>query len=107
VARANAGTATPVVFVHGLWLLPSSWEPWAKHFEEAGYVTVSPGWPDDPDSVTDAKTDPATSPTRRTAAPDHGAALVERRPEEPGQLQPCCPAHLRAVPLRLRQRRER
>jgi non-heme chloroperoxidase len=58
VARANAGTATPVVFVHGLWLLPSSWAPWAKHFEEAGYVAVSPGWPDDPDSVADAKANP-------------------------------------------------
>jgi hypothetical protein len=58
VARANSRTATPVVFVHGLWLLPSSWEPWAKHFEDAGYVALSPGWPDDPDSVADAKADP-------------------------------------------------
>jgi non-heme chloroperoxidase len=58
VARANSSTATPVVLVHGLWLLPSSWEPWAKHFEKAGYVAVSPGWPDDPDSVADAKADP-------------------------------------------------
>jgi pimeloyl-ACP methyl ester carboxylesterase len=58
VARANAGTATPVVFVHGLWLLPSSWAPWARYFEEAGYVAVSPGWPDDPDSVADAKANP-------------------------------------------------
>jgi non-heme chloroperoxidase len=26
VERANASSATPVVFVHGLWLLPSSWD---------------------------------------------------------------------------------
>ena len=34
VERANATTATPVVFVHGLWLLPSSWDRWLALFEE-------------------------------------------------------------------------
>ena len=38
VERANASSATPVVFVHGLWLLPSSWDRWMTLFEEAGYV---------------------------------------------------------------------
>ena len=38
VERANATKATPVVFVHGLWLLPSSWDRWVTLFEEAGYV---------------------------------------------------------------------
>ena len=58
VEHANATSATPVVFVHGLWLLPSSWEPWARLFEEAGYVAVTPGWPDDPQTVEEAKADP-------------------------------------------------
>ena len=58
VERANATTATPVVFVHGLWLLPSSWENWAKLFEDAGYVAVLPGWPDDPETVAEAQADP-------------------------------------------------
>jgi non-heme chloroperoxidase len=58
VERANASTATPVVFVHGLWLLPSSWDPWAAVFEEAGYVALTPGWPDDPDTVAEAKAHP-------------------------------------------------
>jgi len=58
IARANATTATPVVFVHGLWLLPSSWQNWADLFEEAGYVAVMPGWPDDPESVAEAQADP-------------------------------------------------
>src|SRR3954470_3717023 len=58
VARANAATATPVVFVHGLWLLPSSWERWAALFEEAGYVAVTPGWPDDPATVAEAREHP-------------------------------------------------
>src|SRR6266404_1128741 len=55
IERANATTATPVVFVHGLWLLPSSWDRWAAMFEEAGFVAVTPGWPDDPETVAEAK----------------------------------------------------
>src|SRR5579859_8115968 len=48
IEQANASGRTPVVFVHGLWLLASSWDRWAEHFAEAGYAPVSPGWPDDP-----------------------------------------------------------
>jgi pimeloyl-ACP methyl ester carboxylesterase len=58
VQRANATRLQPVVFVHGLWLLPSSWERWAKVFEEAGYVALTPGWPDDPDTVAEANAHP-------------------------------------------------
>src|SRR5258707_2646742 len=54
VERANAKGLQPVVFVHGLWLLPSSWDRWATVFEEAGYVAVSPSWPDDPRTVNEA-----------------------------------------------------
>jgi len=60
VERANASTKTPVVFVHGLWLLPSSWDRWAAFFEEAGYIAVQPGWPDDPQTVAEAKAHPET-----------------------------------------------
>ena len=38
VERANASGRQPVVFVHGLWLLPSSWDRWRPLFEEAGYA---------------------------------------------------------------------
>src|SRR4029453_13802606 len=58
VERANASRATPVVFVHGLWLLPSSWDRWVTLFEEAGYVGVTPGWPDAPDAGRKAGEDP-------------------------------------------------
>ena len=51
VDRANAAGRPPVVFVHGLWLLPSSWNPWAEVFEAAGYSALAPGWPDDPQTV--------------------------------------------------------
>lgn len=58
VERANASGRTPVVFVHGLWLLPSSWDRWSEMFEEAGYTTVKAGWPDDPETVEEAQADP-------------------------------------------------
>jgi pimeloyl-ACP methyl ester carboxylesterase len=58
VAQANASGRVPVVFIHGLWLLSSSWDRWAQLFEAAGYAPVSPGWPDDPDTVAEAAADP-------------------------------------------------
>ncbi len=58
VARANATGLRPVVFVHGLWLLPSSWDRWAALFEEAGYIALAPGWPDDPETVEEAAAHP-------------------------------------------------
>ena len=53
VKRANASGRQPVVFIHGLWLLPSSWDRWAAAFKKAGYTTLTPGWPDDPETVQD------------------------------------------------------
>ncbi len=58
IDRANATGLTPVVFVHGLWLLPSSWDRWAAVFEEAGYTALTPGWPDDPETVEEANAHP-------------------------------------------------
>jgi len=58
VGEANASGKTPVVFIHGLWLLPSSWDRWRELFEEAGYATVAPSWPDDPETVEEAKANP-------------------------------------------------
>jgi pimeloyl-ACP methyl ester carboxylesterase len=58
VDQANATGLTPVVFIHGLWLLPSSWERWVAVFEEAGYAVLTPGWPDDPETVDEAKANP-------------------------------------------------
>jgi non-heme chloroperoxidase len=58
IDRANATGLTPVVFIHGLWLLPSSWDRWATVFEEAGYTALTPGWPDDPETVSEANANP-------------------------------------------------
>jgi non-heme chloroperoxidase len=58
VMRANASGLTPVMFVHGLWLLPSSWDRWAEVFESRGYVALTPGWPDDPETAAEARGNP-------------------------------------------------
>jgi pimeloyl-ACP methyl ester carboxylesterase len=58
IEEANASGLTPVVFIHGLWLLPSSWDRWRAVFEEAGYATLAPGWPDDPGTVEEANRHP-------------------------------------------------
>ena len=58
IDQANASGRTPVVFIHGLWLLPTSWDRWAAVFEEAGYAALTPGWPDDPRTVEEAKAHP-------------------------------------------------
>jgi non-heme chloroperoxidase len=58
INAANAAGLTPVVFVHGLWLLPSSWDRWRTLFEQAGYTTLAPDWPDDPDTVEEANEHP-------------------------------------------------
>ena len=58
VERANTTGLQPVVFIHGLWLLPTSWDRWAQVFEEAGFTALTPGWPDDPETVAEANAKP-------------------------------------------------
>ena len=58
IKRANASGKKPIVFVHGLWLLPSSWDRWAEVFAAAGFSTVTAGWPDDPNRVDEANLHP-------------------------------------------------
>ena len=58
IKRANASDRQPVVFIHGLWLLPNSWERWASLFETQGLIALTPGWPDDPETVDEANRDP-------------------------------------------------
>jgi pimeloyl-ACP methyl ester carboxylesterase len=58
IDAANTSGRAPVVFIHGLWLLPSSWDRWVQLFEEAGYAPVTPSWPDDPETVEEARANP-------------------------------------------------
>jgi pimeloyl-ACP methyl ester carboxylesterase len=51
-------TSRPVVFIHGLWLHASSWQPWADLFSAAGYSPAAPGWPGEPDTAELARANP-------------------------------------------------
>ncbi len=82
--RANATSAQPVVFVHGLWLLPSSWDRWAKTFEDAGYTALTPGWPDDPETVVEANANPETFAHKTIGQiADHFEKIVSRLKKKP------------------------
>ena len=77
IQRANASGLTPVVFVHGLWLLPSSWDRWADLFETAGYVALTPGWPDDPETVAEASEHPEVFAHKSIGqVADHFAGII-------------------------------
>ena len=58
IDAANKSGSTPVVFIHGLWLLPSSWDRWGEFFKKAGYAPLAPDWPDDPETVEQARANP-------------------------------------------------
>src|SRR5262249_22962413 len=84
VTKANASGRTPVVFVHGLWLLPSSWERWGGLFEEAGYAPVAPGWPDDPETVAEAAEHPEVFANKTVGqVADYFANLIGQLNQKP------------------------
>jgi len=76
--------ATPVVFIHGLWLHASSWQPWIDLFREAGYDPIAPEWPGGPDTVAEARANPqAVAGYGITEVADHYANIITGLPEKP------------------------
>jgi non-heme chloroperoxidase len=87
VERANASGQRPVVFIHGLWLLPSSWDRWAAAFEEAGFTALTPGWPDDPDTVAEANAHPEVFAGKTIAqVADHYDDLIAKLETKPAVI---------------------
>jgi non-heme chloroperoxidase len=84
---ANATGLTPVVFIHGLWLLPSSWDRWATVFEEAGYAPLTPGWPDDPETVEEANEHPEVFANKTVGqVADHYTEVIGRLEGKPAVI---------------------
>jgi hypothetical protein len=84
IERANATGRTPAVFVHGLWLLPSSWDRWAAVFAEAGYAPLTPGWPDDPETVGEANAHPEVFANKTVGqVADHLAGVIGQLDRKP------------------------
>jgi pimeloyl-ACP methyl ester carboxylesterase len=87
VEQANASGKTPVVFIHGLWLLPSSWDRWAALFEEAGYAPVTPVWPDDPETVEQARANPEVLAKKTVGqVADHTAEVIGKLTKKPAVM---------------------
>ncbi|MET0729695.1 MAG: alpha/beta hydrolase [Solirubrobacterales bacterium] len=87
IQQANASGRTPVVFIHGLWLLPSSWDNWVAYFEEAGYAGVTPDWPDDPETVEAARAHPDVFAKKTLGqVADHTAAVIGRLNNKPAVM---------------------
>jgi len=87
IDRANNSGLQPVVFVHGLWLLSSSWDNWRQLFEEQGYTTLAPGWPDDPDTVEEAKHDPEVFAHKRIKqVTDHYVDAISQLKTKPAVI---------------------
>jgi pimeloyl-ACP methyl ester carboxylesterase len=84
IGAANASDRTPIVFIHGLWVLPSSWADWTDFFQRAGYAPLTPDWPDDPATVEDARANPtvlAKKSLKQIA--DHTTEIVEALDQRP------------------------
>jgi non-heme chloroperoxidase len=84
VVQANATSRTPVVFIHGLWLLPSSWDRWAPVFAAAGYAPMCPGWPDDPGTAAEAFAEPEVFANKTVGqVADHYADIIGKLDRKP------------------------
>jgi non-heme chloroperoxidase len=87
IEDANTTGLTPVVFIHGLWLLPSSWERWAEVFNEAGYTALTPGWPDDPETVEQANAKPEVFAHKTVGqVADHFAEVIGKLKQKPAVI---------------------
>src|SRR3954464_447584 len=87
VEKANASGRTPVVFIHGLWLLPSSWDNWADLFREAGYAPLTPDWPDDPQTIEVARAEPEVLAKKTLSqVSDHTTEIINALDKKPAVM---------------------
>jgi pimeloyl-ACP methyl ester carboxylesterase len=87
IEAANASGRTPVVFIHGLWLLPSSWDNWVGLFEDNGYAGVTPSWPDDPKTVVEARAEPEVLANKNLGQiADHTADVIGKLNKKPAVM---------------------
>jgi pimeloyl-ACP methyl ester carboxylesterase len=87
IQTANASGNTPVVFIHGLWLLPSSWNAWADFFKQAGYAPLTPDWPDDPETVEEARANPEVLAKKTLAqVAGHTTEVIGRLDRKPAVM---------------------
>ena len=75
---------TPALFIHGLWLHATSWEPWMARFRDDGYEPVAPGWPNEPGTVAEAREHPeAVANLGIEEITQHYREIIEALPSPP------------------------
>src|ERR1700687_1000225 len=85
--EANATGRPPVVFIHGLWLLPHSWDGWAALFDQAGYAPLTQGWPEDPETVEEASAHPEVFAHKTVGqVADHYAEVISHLKRQPAVI---------------------
>jgi pimeloyl-ACP methyl ester carboxylesterase len=87
IDQANKSGSTPVVFIHGLWVLASSWDRWGELFKKGGHAPVQAIWPDDPETVAEARENPEVlaGKTLKQIA-DHTAEVIEALDKKPAVI---------------------
>jgi non-heme chloroperoxidase len=87
IQAANASSKPPVVFIHGLWLLPSSWANWVDFFAEAGYAPLTPDWPEDPETVEGARAEPEVLANKTLGqVADHTVEIIDALDTKPAVM---------------------
>jgi pimeloyl-ACP methyl ester carboxylesterase len=87
VEKANESGRTPIVLIHGLWVLPSSWNNWVDYFEQEGYAGLTPDWPDDPETVEQARANPDVLAKKTLKqVGDHTADVIQRLTKKPAVM---------------------
>ena len=87
IRAANKSGNSPVVFIHGLWLLPSSWANWGDFFRDAGYASLTPDWPDDPATVEEARANPDVFAKKTLMQiADHTTEIINALDEKPSLI---------------------
>jgi len=73
-----------IVFIHGLWIHASSWQPWMDFFNAQGYKTLNPAWPGDSLTVAECRSNPQAIANRGvTEIVDSYAKIIATLPEPP------------------------
>lgn len=73
-----------IVFIHGLWIHASSWQPWMDFFKQNGYDTLNPAWPGDSATVAECRANPQAIANRGvTEIADSYAKVIATLPQPP------------------------
>ncbi len=76
--------AQTIVFIHGAWVTPSSWDPFRGWFTERGYDCIAPAWPGKDRPIEAIRADPSVLLGIGIGEiADHYAQIIRALPEPP------------------------